>query len=70
MLKEIFNPNDKFAEPEKEVEKYEVMNEKSEDNDFEYEEYEEEIEIKAKDLSRYVENAASLLKTTIPVEEL
>lgn len=31
-------------------------------NEFDYEEYEEEIEIKAKDLSKYVANADAYLK--------
>lgn len=43
----------------------------SKTQDFGYEEYEEEIEIKAADLSKYVENAEELLKIKkINIEEL
>ena len=60
MLKEIFNQGD--ALPEKEPESYEEVDDKSDAPEPMYEEYEEEIEIKASELSKYVPNANALLK--------
>ena len=42
---------------------FDEMISESDRTEFEYEEYEEEIEIKAKDLAKYVKNSDELLRT-------
>ena len=62
MLKDIFKQDDEMSELEK-MKDFDEMISESDRTEFEYEEYEEEIEIKAKDLAKYVKNSDELLRT-------
>ena len=61
MLKDIFREDDSMLQLEKMKEYEEVMSD-TERTEVEYEQFEEEIEIKAKDLAKYVKNSDEILR--------
>ena len=61
MLNEIFGHSKPVSKEEEDID-YEELRGEVETIEPEYEEYEEEIEIKAKDLAKYVNNSEDLLK--------
>lgn len=71
MLNDIFQgeENETMKQSKAEQPQYEELEAASERTQAEYEQYEQEIEIKAKDLAKYVKNADQLLRLKKQKEE-
>lgn len=63
MMKQIFKSDNSYDEAKEMMDKdFEEVISEQESNETEYEQIEEQIEIKAKDLQKYVKNAEELLR--------